>query len=369
MEKTHGNSESEVNLFEYLNVLRRRKKVICMIVGTVTILTIISSLLMTKYYRATAVIMPISKGGGSGLAVLAGQLGGLASLAGMTGAGTYTPAQQFISLLKTRTMAENIINKFDLMPILFKNYNFQDGAKPKTEDAVRVLLGRVQFKDDKKGGTVSISGEFKDPKLAADIVNGYVEGLQKFINDNAFTVAKRNRIFIENQLQHNVRELLEAGKELNGFYRAGKISSVDAKVDVPTPDNFKVSGEMLKDESKYKNIDELQQQKEDIENKILVRDVPQQVYLQYLTVKRSLLIQINALLVQQYEMAKIDEAKDELAFQVIDMARVPEKRSRPQRSRMVIMAFIASIFLGVFWAFFMERLEKIKLSSSRQNIE
>jgi len=208
--------------------------------------------------------------------------------------------------------------------------------------------------DNMKNGTITISTEFKDPKISTDVANGYVEGLQELISKNSFTVTKRNRIFIEGQLAQNKRELLEAGKELNEFYKSGKVSSVKSTIDVSVESN-----QISNTDQAIISVEMLRKNKEDIESKI-VKGVPQQVYLQYLTLRRNLLTQINTLLTQQCEIAKIEEAKDELAFQVIDPARVPEKRSKPKRKQMVMMVFVSSLFLSVFTAFFMEYLEKIK---------
>ncbi len=335
----------------------------------VTLLTILLTLTMPKFYKSTAVIMPIGKSGGGGgmLAALAssGQLGGLASMAGLGGAvGGQTPAQQFMALLRTRVLAEEIINKFNLIPIMFdgKVVDPNSSKGPKIEDGVKALASYVQFIDDKKGGTITITAEFKDPKLAADVANGYVEGLQKFINSNLLTVAKRNRIFIEKQLEYNKRALLEAGKELNEFYQGKKVSNVEGKVDVSVKNDDIDSPQ---DEQKEKGdvglqLDVLKKQKSDLEEKMMVRSVPQQVYLQYLGLRKTLLAQINGLLTSQYEMAKIEESKDEPAFETIDPAKVAERKSKPKRAQIVIMAFFASLFIGIFASFFMEYVTKLR---------
>jgi len=343
-----NDSADEINLMEYWGVVKKRRKFIAYFVGSIIILTVITSLLSTKYYKSEAVIMPVSnQGGGRGLSVLS-QIGGLSSFVGI--AGGQNPLQQFLALLKSRTLAEDVINKLNLMPVLFKNYDPQKAIHFKMEYAVSELWGSVKFMDDKKSGTVTISGEFKDPKLATDVVNGYVECLQNFINNNALTSAKRYRIFIEEQLERNKRQLLEAGRGLNEFYKGGNISSVESKVDVATI-------ESLGSDFRLK---ELNQKKNEIDSKLSIKDIPQQVYLQYLTFQRSLLVQINALLTQQYEMAKMEETKDDLAFQVIDPARVPESRSKPNRRQMVMMAFVASLFIGIFVSILWEYVEKMK---------
>ncbi len=84
------------------------------------------------------------------------------------------------------------------------------------------------------------------------------------------------------------------------------------------------------------------------------------VGLEYGRLKRDALIQqkVFELLTQQFEMAKIEEAKDDLAFQIIDPAVAPEKRSRPKRTLNVMITGLASLFLGVFLAFFLEYLDR-----------
>lgn len=359
MEQNQHNSV-EINLFDYWRVIKKRKRFVMCIVAGATLLTAIISLTMPKYYKAEAVIMPIG-GRGGGLAAMFGSLGGLASLAGID-AGGRTPSQQFIALLRTRTLAEEIMDKLDLMPILLGAKNKDEELKwkdTKMGAAVAALRGHVSFMDNMKNGTITISTEFKDPKISTDVANGYVEGLQELISKNSFTVTKRNRIFIEGQLAQNKRELLEAGKELNEFYKSGKVSSVKSTIDVSVESNQISNTDQAIISDVHEQVEMLRKNKEDIESKI-VKGVPQQVYLQYLTLRRNLLTQINTLLTQQCEIAKIEEAKDELAFQVIDPARVPEKRSKPKRKQMVMMVFVSSLFLSVFTAFFMEYLEKIK---------
>jgi uncharacterized protein involved in exopolysaccharide biosynthesis len=91
------------------------------------------------------------------------------------------------------------------------------------------------------------------------------------------------------------------------------------------------------------------------------------VNLGYARLKRDALIQqkLFELLTQQYELAKIEEAKDELTFQVIDYAIAPETRIKPQRTLMVVLAGVVSLFLGIFIVFFLEYLYKQKFKQTR----
>lgn len=374
-ERSHFNYSHEINLVTYLRILKKYKKLIVIIVFSVTLLSIIVSLIWPKSYQAKAVIMPIG-GGGGGLAAMAAQFSGLPFVSGML-ENTKTSTSQFMALLKTRTLGEVIIKKFDLMKIFYnklwdekaQKWKIDDPKKvPNMEDAVMALNGRVKFADDKKMGVITITSEFKDPELAAKVANGFLDALQMLISKNSFSMAKRNRIFIEGQLTENKKELLEVGKSLNEFYKDGRVSNVESKVDVVLNSSNASNGNPLLissdiiDNSSEVNISD--NEISDLEKKLnevkVAKGIPQQVYLQYLNLRRELLGKMNALLTQQFEMAKIDEAKEDLAFQVIDSARVPERRFKPKRKQMVVISFMASIFIAFFIAFFLDYIQRLR---------
>ncbi|MBN2569744.1 MAG: hypothetical protein JXB42_09990 [Deltaproteobacteria bacterium] len=397
---SHTSGTEEINLLDYWRVIMKYKKMIAAIVGAASIVAVIASLLMTKIYKAEAVIIPVSsKSGSGGLAALASQFGGLASLAGVNVPGMQDDTQKFVSILKSRTLVEKVINREDLMPILFEDkwdvksrkWKTSDPKKtPNREDAVIKMKNLVSVMDDKKNKTIKIAGEFRDPLIAARVVNAYLDELQNFINDNALTTAKRNRIFIEGQLAENKRDLLEAGKEINEFYKGNRVSASEAKVDVPiqardlgfetresetkllamnNPATISNGTVLSNAESPIPSsgIESLIVQKTELDKKIaevnLVKDVPQQVYLTYLMLRRELLAKINALLTSQYEMAKIEESKEDLSFQIIDKAVPPERRFKPKRAQICIMSFMAALFGAIFLAFFREYLLKMKALS------
>ncbi len=374
---SRASCHEELNLLDYYKVIMRHKKMIAGIVMAVSVIAVVTSLLMAKTFKADAVIIPVSsKGSGGGMSALSSQFGGLASLAGMSLSGGAGDAEKLLAILKSRTIVEDVINRENLMPILFEKqwdaaanrWKSADPEKmPDMEMAVRKMKGAVVISDDKKAKTIKITGTFKTPELAARIVNAYLDELQNFINANALTTAKRNRLFIEGQLAENKEDLLEAGKEINAFYQGNRVSSAEAQVDVPittrNPEQD-VSSPGVGPQVPGSELDTLISQKADIERKIaearVVEDVPQQVYLTYLMLRRELLAKVNALLTSQYEMAKIEESKEELSFQVIDRAVPPVKRASPKRSQICIMSFMAALFGAVFLAFFRDYLERMK---------
>lgn len=326
----------DISLIEIITLIRSRIIMIGCVVAVVTVSTALYSLTMPNIFRAEVTILPIGGGGGrAGLISLAGTLG-----MGSGGGFSSEPSRQIRALLETKTLAEEVVRRFDLASVL-AGFADEQAASPSMETLANALLGHIETTENIDLGTISLSAEFQDPVLAAKIANGYMDALQVLIANNIFTRAKRNRLFIQRQLEENKRELLEAGKGLSEFYKSGRVSNVDSEVTVAIDSNGN-SG-----------IESFDQQ-------LSVRNVPQQVYLEYLTRKRALLTQVNTVLIQENESARIDEAKEDLIFQVIDAARVPEQRSRPRRTLIVEIALILSLFASIFMVLFLDYLAKNK---------
>jgi len=370
--------EEEINLLDYWRVIQKRKKFICFFTFFCILLVGIVSFLLPKKYKAEVSLMSIQSGNsGGGLAALASSLPMVGELAGSTGGGK---SGQLINILKSRTLAENIVNHFNLMHIFFKKSwdeknkvwlpNFM-GKIPVLEDATNIVRKKIiKVQDDKKTGLIKLEVNYRDPALATAIANRIIIELQDFITHNQLTVEKRNRVYVEEQLQKNKVELLEIGKKLNDFYGNNRISSSQPELDVNVG---KITSPPLSFEELRDELTKLDLKKEDLAKKLseeeqrgIVQNVPSQVYLQFLTLQRDLLMRVNIMLTQQYEMAKIDEAKEDLAFQVIDKAVIPIRPYSPNIKINVIIAFMGGLFLSVFIAFFQEYLEKIRKSSGNK---
>ena len=369
-------TQDQITLLDYYKILKKRKKFIFIFIFFSVVSAAIFTLYLPKEYKAEASIMPLQTNSGNGLSAMAAQLPMLGELAG--GAAGGGKSGQIVNILKSRTLAERIVNHFDLMHVFFKNRwdevnkvwlpNWR-GRIPVLEDAVNaVQKGLLKIQDDKKTGLIKIWVISPDSALATAIVNRSIVELQDFTTHNQLTVEKRNRIFVEEQLQKNKIELLKIGKRLNEFYGNNRISSSlpELDVNIGKMTNPPLSFEEFRDE-----LAELNLKKENLVPKLteeekqgIVQNVPSQVYLQFLTLQRDLLMRVNIMLTQQYEMAKIDEAKEDLAFQVIDKAVIPIRPYSPNIKINVIIAFMGGLFLSVFIAFFQEYLEKIRKNDS-----
>ena len=376
--------EDEINLLDYWRIVMKRWKIIAGIFVISVVTAAIISLLMTPIYQAKATLMPVESSGGR----LSGALQNLSSLpfvGGMVPGIGGASATKLVAVLKSRTLAEDVIHALNLTRIFFKD---KKDKPPSLEDAVESLTDITKIADDKKGGVISISVEYKDPKIAADIANHYTTVLQKFINENTLSMAKRNRIFIEDQLEKVKRELKEAEEAMKSFQTDKKIVAIDAQTEAAIRVLADLKAQItarevqmgvMKQFSTAANPDvlrikdelrELRKQLTMVESK---RGNPETMALpslsespalglQYIRLKREALIQekVFELLTQQYEMARIEEAKEDITFQVIDRAIPSEKRIKPKRRQMVMLAGAVSLFAGVFLVFFLEYAANLK---------
>ncbi len=183
--------ENAINLIDSWNILWRRKFMLIILCAVTVLATLVISLQLPKYYKSNAVILSIApESGGLSAALSASPLAGAfgaASLGGLS-----SPADKILVLLKSRTIAERVVKRFDLIRVF--NESKWDAAKgawknpakpPLLEDAVKDLGEKVTSFKKSKEGAITISVEWKDPKLAADMANYYVSALAEFMKDKS----------------------------------------------------------------------------------------------------------------------------------------------------------------------------------------
>jgi tyrosine-protein kinase Etk/Wzc len=182
----------EIDLLDYAKILWRRRVLLFVLCSVSVVLTMAVGLLLPKYYRSDAVILAIApESGGLSAALASNPLAG--ALAGPLG-GLSSPADRILVYLKSRTIADKVVRRFDLLRVF--NESKWDAAKstwkdpgkpPLMEDAVKKLETDVTKFKKSREGAITITVEWKDPKLAADIANYYVSALAEFMKDRAVT--------------------------------------------------------------------------------------------------------------------------------------------------------------------------------------
>lgn len=365
-------ADEEINLLDLYHAIRRRIRLICMIVVVATLASVLYSLFLPKIYRSEAVILPLgnSSVAGSLGGVIAAQFQSLSALSGGNMGGSGVNAK-LTALLQSWTLTKNVIQNHDLLKVFFKDewnsaqQQWKIGYPPSMEVAVALFQGRLSVADDKKSGMLKIAIEDQSPELAKKIVDVTLIELQSFVSNKELSQAKRRRVFIEKRLTFSKRELLEMGKNLAQVYQGDNISPQAALVDVSI--GAEITDDATNDNILAQltdNLANLSQKKEKLDEAMkhssVVHNVPQQVYMDYMNQKRQVLVSIVSLLSQEYEMAKMEEAREGVSFQVIDAARVPKIRFKPERRKIVSKAFTFSFLIAVLYVLIKDYFDKIQ---------
>lgn len=182
--------QEEISLADYVRILWRRKFMLAAICTVSVAATMIVSLLLPQYYRSEALILVNApESGGLGAVLSASPFAG--SLTGSLG-GLSSPADKILVFLKSRTVAEMVVKRLDLLRVFNEKKwdavkgDWKDPAKPPLmEDAVKMLGKKVTAFKKSKEGSITITVEWKDPKLSAQIANYYVAALAAFMKDKS----------------------------------------------------------------------------------------------------------------------------------------------------------------------------------------
>ena len=395
--------EDEVNLLDYWRVIRKQRRMLIRLFCSAVLLAMVVSLLMPKVYESTASILPQidSKEGLGGL----GGLGSLLALSGSGGAGgagalaqglgitlpgmPATPTDVFVAMLKSRIMADAVIKQFDLMK-LYNDKTMQDARKDLESDTtIKVSKEKV----------IKVTVEAKSPQLASDIANFYVANLDRLNRTLNVTKSGQNRVFIEKRLVETKTNLVKAEEALREFQTKNKAVHLEAQGRAAIEAAAMIQAQISATEVQlqvmegYLTVDnpevvrmrsglgELKKQLALLEfgkggKGQLPGDrmhpafitVPS-LAIEYARLFREVKVQetLYTMLTSQYEQAKIAEARDTPSVQVLDQGVPAEKKSRPRIGLNMVIAGVLALFLGIFLAFFLEYLERVKrVSAARE---
>ena len=363
--------EQEINLLELVHVLVKRKMFIIKFCSVAIVLSIVYSLTLTNKYSATAKVLPPPKEN-SGLSLLLGQAGGLA---GMAAGGLGGPSDLYIGILKSRSVGDAVIKKLDLMKV-YKIKTLEQ-TRRSLEGAVKVQAG--------KDGIISITAVDKKPERSAQLANAFVEELGRTTVRLNLSKAGTERIFLERRLDLVQKDLKTAEEELKVFSQHNKVVQVDSQARASIESIAHMKAELASREVQLSvlhstrteqsnevkmleagiqrlktEISRLSGNQSDGEGIPSMGNVPA-VGLEYTRKMRELKTQevLFEQLKKQYEMAKLNEAKDSSSFQILDEAVVPIRKSKPARALIVVIATVAALFVSIFIVFVQESVSKM----------
>ena len=383
-------ADNSATLFDYWDVLIARRAVIAgsFLLGTVLSLGI--SLLLPNVYESTSSVLPQleSKEGGALAALLASPAaGGMAQNLGLGLPGLpTTPTDVFVSILKSRLMADEVIKKFNLMD-RYREKTMVDTRK-ELEDHLRITVTKEKV--------IKVAVEDEDPQVAADMANFYVTNLDRLNRTVTVSKAGQNRVFLERRLNETMESMAKAEDALRDFQAKNKTVAVEAQAKVMIEAAAMIQGQITAQEVQLQvmgtylspdnpdlarirsNVEELKKQLATMGSgkdakgmlsserlhpaMVAVPDLA----LQFGRLFRQVKVQetLFTLLTSQHEQAKIAEARDTPTVQVLDQAVPADKRTRPRILLNVAVAGVLALVIGIFLAFFLDYRARVRQVST-----
>jgi uncharacterized protein involved in exopolysaccharide biosynthesis len=366
----------EISIAELGIVIWRRRRWLAKVIGLGVLVTIGIALLIPNKYTSTAQLMPPDSQALSSTSMLSALAGGGAIAPSLAGGlmSARTPGGTFIGILDSQTAQDDIINRFDLRRVYHRKLYF---------DARKILTERTTIVEDKKSGIISIAVMDRDRYRARDLAEAYVEELNKLVNKESTSSARRERIFLEERLKSIKSALDASSRELSNFSSRNATLDLQKQGEATVEAAGKLQGELIAAQSELSGlkamytddnvrvrqvrgrVDELQRQLrkmsgvgEGMDGAALksdqllpsVRKLPLLGFTYY-DLYRQVTMQdtIYQTLTKQYELAKVQEAKEIPPVKVLDEPDVPERKSSPHRMLIVLVGFLVSAFSSIAW--------------------
>jgi uncharacterized protein involved in exopolysaccharide biosynthesis len=376
--KVHAQSAHEETVERLQLVWSHRRFLFRVFVWALVVSTAIAFLIPNRY-TSTVRLMPPDSNSGAGLAsvaaALTGRGGGIGEMAGDL-LGLKSTSDSFVGILSSRTAQDQLIQQFDLRKIYHDR---------RMEDARKDLASHTDFDVDRKSQIVTIQVTDKDPKRAAAMGQAYVEQLNRLVSELSTSSARRERIFLEGRLQGVSKELEAAEGEFSKF------ASKNTAIDIPAQGRAMVEaaailqGQLIAAQSELEGLRQIYS-----DNNVRVRSLTARVAelrdqlnkmggagtgpadgaaasdslypsirklpllgVPYADLYRKTRVEeaVFETLTQEYEIAKVQEAKEIPTVKVLDPANVPDKKSFPPHLLIMALGTLLGLSGGVCWIF------------------
>jgi capsule polysaccharide export protein KpsE/RkpR len=348
--------------------------------------------LIPSEYESTARLMPPDQQGSGGLAIMAmlsggGQNGnsGLGSLASEL-LGAKTTGAVFIAVMHSRTAEDRIIQRFDLKKVY--STRLEESARKRLEK-------NTVISEDRKSGVITVSATDRDATRAAAITGAYIEQLNTLVAQLNTSAAHRERVFLEERLDKIKVELESAEKDFSQFASKNATIDISAQGRAMLEGAASLQGQLIGAESQLEGLRQIYS-----DNNIRVRTTQARIaelrnQLQkmggtsignppasdqsstdnaYPTLRQLPLLgvpyadkfrqlkvdeAVYETLTKQFELAKVQEAKEIPSVKVLDQPEVPERKSFPPRTLIIIAGTACCVLLGAAWVFGTARWRQI----------
>ena len=352
------------------------------------VLTMAIAILIPSRYESTTRLMPPDPAQSQSMAMLASVVGRVGGNLGSLGGdllGMKTSGDLFATVLFSRTVQDDLVNKFDLRRVY---------GEKRWVDARKELTRRTEVSIDRKSGVLTIRVTDHDPKRASAMAQEYVAELNNVVTQLNTSSAHRERAFLEERLEQVKTELESAEKEFSQF--ASKNAAIDIKEQgkAMVEATAALEGELIAAQTELQGlrqiytdhnirvrtmqarVTELQRQIQKLggkpepsagtaesekENDLYpsIRKLPL-LGVTYADLYRKTKVEetVFEILTQQFELAKVQEAKELPSAKVLDPPDIPEKKVFPPRTLLTLLGTLLAFALGACWVLGRDNWEK-----------
>ena len=346
-------AEDEISLLDLLQVIVDNLRLLVLGPLACGLAALAISFLIPATYTAKTQFLPPQQQQSAAASMLAslGALGGLAGAA----TGLKSPADQYIAFLKSVSLQDALIERFKLSDRY--DAKFKSETRVELTSNVRIVSG--------KDGLIALEVDDKDPQFAADLANAHVEELRNLLGRLAVTEAQQRRMFFEKQLQITKENLAKADLALksSGINSSVLKSSPSSAVEAVARLKAGISVQEVKLGSMRnyltENAPEFKQALNELASlrtqlaKAEKDEPPSQDSSDYVSRYREFKYQetMFELFAKQFELAKVDESREGAVIQVLDVAQPPERKAKPKKALIAIIAALTSGFALLLFVF------------------
>lgn len=364
------------NFWALLEMLARRKQLIISVIVIVTLAAVVISLVLPKWYTASALLLP-PKTVSMPVSALADWSEAMSLTGGLNLPVRATPSDIYVRMLKSRAVTSRVIDRFDLT----NRY-----GTPNFEETYLAVMEHSDLRVSDEGLLV-VAFEDKNPQVAADIANAYVEELEQVASQIVADRIDKTREFLSSRLDQVKEELDSSRKALETFQMTYKAVDFDeqTRLAIEQAAALKVKLAEVEFEARFSALNlgkdnvemiKLDRRRQIIKNQLRqletenadssffslpVSSIPSlRGQYESLYSKVRVAEALYKVLLEQTEQAKVKEYENLPSVSVLDEARPPSLRSRPQRTIIVALSFGLSVILAIFLGAGAEYLARLR---------
>ncbi len=314
--------------------------------------------LIPPTYTARTTFLPPQQQQSATMTALS-QLGALSGIAA-SAAGLKNPTDQYVALIKSAAVGDRLVDRFKLMELYAVRFR---------EDARRILAKNSVISSG-KDGLILVEVDDYSPQRAAEMAGAYVIELRALLSNLALTEAQNRRVFFEKQLEQTKTRLTEAEMALGSIGVSASAIRADPKASVEVV--ARIQAQITMQEVRLSSMrgylsdsaPEVRQAQTELAalraqlTRSGAADPSKSSAGGYIEKYRDFKYQetLFELFARQFELAKVDEAREGAVIQVVDHALPPERKSKPKRGLIAVLVTLASAVMLLLWVFISKAL-------------